>query len=350
MRHLVAKTGGRYTYIEDFVALQDHSIALTSLFDGCNNFILSGCRTSGSNQNLTIAEGYVYINGKIRKFEGATVDLTNPFYIVESERSESVSYAQNATQQGCIYYECFGTTTLPTDKQYIKITSAYIPRLKDEFFGKYAMILDSSFSQQIVNKNLQLNGELNTKQKIVADGNLVIRDYDNSAMLTASQESGNIKLTYNNGVSDLSSISFGSDGTIRFTTANNEQVVITPTNTAVDKIRFNSALSSKLSIIGDEIENYQDSTDEAGINLNRSGYNYSASKPRNFNVFDGKGNLLFKTDGATKRSIFYGGVNEESNEEYGIILKSIATSIETFQILERVQPCSIILSINTSDT
>lgn len=116
MREFVAKKGGRYTYIEDFNALQDLSLAIASMFKGCNNFVLSGCETSGtSNTNITMSSGYVYINGKIRVFEGATMDLTNPFYIVEKERTESVSYAQNATQQGCTYYESEGTTTQPTN-------------------------------------------------------------------------------------------------------------------------------------------------------------------------------------------------------------------------------------------
>ena len=130
MREFVAKQGGRYTYIEDFVGLQDMTIALTSMLDGCGNFIVSGCDTSGLSDNaITISSGYVFINGHIRKFEGATVDLTRPYYIVESERTESVSYAQNATQQGCIYYECTGTYVEPLDKQYVKLTNTYIPRL-----------------------------------------------------------------------------------------------------------------------------------------------------------------------------------------------------------------------------
>lgn len=98
MREYVAKTGGRYTYIEDFIGLQELSLSLASIFDGCKNFIISGCKTTGNNNNMDISAGYVYINGKIRHFEGATVDLSNPYYIVESERTESVSYAQNATQ------------------------------------------------------------------------------------------------------------------------------------------------------------------------------------------------------------------------------------------------------------
>ena len=94
MREFVAKTGGRYTYIEDFVGLQDLTLSLITMFGECGNFIVSGCETSGvSDSSVTISEGYVYINGHIRKFAGGTVDLTNPYYIVESERSESVSYA-----------------------------------------------------------------------------------------------------------------------------------------------------------------------------------------------------------------------------------------------------------------
>lgn len=57
MREFIAKTGGRYTYIEDFIGLQEISLSLTSIFEGCNNFILSGCKTSGTNNsNIAISE------------------------------------------------------------------------------------------------------------------------------------------------------------------------------------------------------------------------------------------------------------------------------------------------------
>ena len=134
MREYVAKTGGRYTYIEDFIGLQELSLSLASIFDGCKNFIVSGCKTSGTNTNLSISAGYVYINGKIRHFEGKTIDLSTPFYIVEKNEPYDVSYAQNPTQLGYIEYGCEGVGEMPLDgRQYIKITSTYIPRLKDEF-------------------------------------------------------------------------------------------------------------------------------------------------------------------------------------------------------------------------
>lgn len=132
---------------------------------------------------MDISAGYVYINGKIRHFEGATVDLSNPYYIVESERTESVSYAQNATQQGCIYYECFGTNELPLDKQYIKITSTYIPRLKDEFFGKYAVTLDSSFEQQTISKNIVMEKDLHVKGNIINRTGISIKNPDKQVEL-----------------------------------------------------------------------------------------------------------------------------------------------------------------------
>ena len=45
MREYVAKTGGRYTYIEDFIGLQELSLSLASIFDGCKNFIILNSAT-----------------------------------------------------------------------------------------------------------------------------------------------------------------------------------------------------------------------------------------------------------------------------------------------------------------
>ena len=58
MKELFALTGGRYTYADDFVNLQDLALSITSIFDDCVNFIISGCEVSGT----TVSEGYVYIN------------------------------------------------------------------------------------------------------------------------------------------------------------------------------------------------------------------------------------------------------------------------------------------------
>jgi hypothetical protein len=327
MREFIAKTGGRYTYIEDFNALQDLTLSFLTIFNGCNNFILSGCETSGSSiSNTKIGEGYVYINGKIRKFDGATVNLNNPYYIVESERTESGSYAQNATQQICTYYECFGTTDKPADKQYIEIRDTYIPRLKDEFFGKYALLLDGA-SQQTVNKTTVFNNNVESKKDIISDGMLSQRNPSKFTMLKiAGHTDGASRIIYHNGGEDLSYISFDTDGNIRFSVGGQDVFAVMKTNTAVDVLRGNTLQTENLVLSDNNIENYSDATDDGSVNVNKSGYQGSTSKVRHFQVYDGKGKLLFKTDGSAKRVVSYCSINEESADELGLVLRSTSHS------------------------
>ena len=61
-----SQTGGRYTYVDDIINLQELALAFSAFFADCDNFIIGGCQVSGNQ----ISSGYVYINGKIRYFPG----------------------------------------------------------------------------------------------------------------------------------------------------------------------------------------------------------------------------------------------------------------------------------------
>ena len=66
MKEYVAETGGRYTYSDDILNLQELTLSLSAIFDGCSDFIISGCETHGAR----ISSGYVWLGGKVRRFEG----------------------------------------------------------------------------------------------------------------------------------------------------------------------------------------------------------------------------------------------------------------------------------------
>lgn len=328
MREFVAKTGGRYTYIEDFLALQEISLSLLTIFEGCNNFIISGCKTSGlNNANITISEGYVYINSKIRHFAGGTIDLTKPYYIVESEKTESVSYAGDATQQGCVIYECYGSDSEPVDKQFIKITSTYIPRLKDEFFGKYAVTLNSAFNQQTVSQNIVFDKDISIKGNINGVGNISLINPDKQTEIKESiSTAGDAQYSFLKNGSELSKLLFGYDGCIKFISGGIEKLVITPTNVAFDYIRVNEMRTSELSIKGNEIDNFGNRSEDGSININKTGYNGAANLPRHFNVYGGKKQLIFRIDGSKNSVIAYGSFTEESTNEFGLVLRDTAHS------------------------
>ena len=54
MKEYIAETGGRYTYSDDVLNLQELALSLTALFSECPAFIISGCQTEGN----TITPGY----------------------------------------------------------------------------------------------------------------------------------------------------------------------------------------------------------------------------------------------------------------------------------------------------
>ena len=62
MKEFTSQTGGRYTYIDDIMNLQNLALAFTSIFDECDNFIISGSQESGT----SISAVYFYNNCKIR--------------------------------------------------------------------------------------------------------------------------------------------------------------------------------------------------------------------------------------------------------------------------------------------
>lgn len=317
MREFVAKQGGRYTYIEDFVGLQDMTIALTSMLDGCGNFIVSGCDTSGLSDNaITISSGYVFINGHIRKFEGATVDLTRPYYIVESERTESVSYAQNATQQGCIYYECTGTYVEPLDKQYVKLTNTYIPRLKDNFFGKNVLLINPQTSQQTVSKKVVFRGEMEASSGVVADGPITVRDSGNVAMMVMGKESdGSIRLTYSNGGDNLGYLSFDTTGNIRFNIGGADKVIVSKNNIAMETLYANTFLNGSISIDRGNFE----ALEVSELIFNKTGR--GDMSPKDVLFYDGKGNVVTKINGSLRQTMSFGTFAEESTDEFGLTLK-----------------------------
>ena len=142
MKEFTSQTGGRHTYIDDILNLQDLALAFSSVFSECENFIISGCQVS----DTTISSGYVYINGKIRYCAGTNAATKWPMYIYESNYTEKVSYADSNDKVGRNVYSCSVAPSVPTTNdaltgekpQAINIASdGTAIRLKEALFGKY---------------------------------------------------------------------------------------------------------------------------------------------------------------------------------------------------------------------
>jgi hypothetical protein len=169
MKEYIAETGGRYTYSDDLLNLQELSLSMTAIFEGCSNFIISGCGVDG----FAISPGYVWLNGKVRRFAGCT-DAVFPYYIYEKNSYDTVTYANEVNKCGRCNYLCIGGANVPDIAdavtglvpQFIEVKPDYAPRFTDKFFGKYAVLLDTPFAKQTVRKELILAGKLSGEKDI----------------------------------------------------------------------------------------------------------------------------------------------------------------------------------------
>lgn len=59
MKEYIAETGGRYTYSDDILNLQELALSMSAVFDSCSDFIISGCEPDGPR----ISPGYVPSTG-----------------------------------------------------------------------------------------------------------------------------------------------------------------------------------------------------------------------------------------------------------------------------------------------
>lgn len=189
MKEFSAQNGGRYTYSDDLINLQDLALSFVSIYDGCENFIISGCEVSGS----TVSEGYVYINKKIRRFNGAT-GVSFPCFIYENNSSESIEYVTGGNKVGRNIYGCALGASVPSGndpltnaaRQSIRLTSSGGPRLKDAFFGANCVLL--SKQNQSILGNLSLTGNFSASGTVEANAvtlkTLSIKNASNSVVAT----------------------------------------------------------------------------------------------------------------------------------------------------------------------
>ena len=205
MNEFRAQTGGRYTYNDDIINLQDLALSFVSIFDDCSNFVISGCEVSGT----TVSPGYVYINKKIRRFNGAA-NVTFPCFIYEQNSAESIEYANGQDKVGRNLYGCALGTNVPSGndpltnaaRQYISLTESGGLSLKDAFFGTNCLLL--SKQNQSVLGNISLTGNFSASETIGANivtlKTLNFSNANNYAVATFAVGSENtMSLTNNNG-------------------------------------------------------------------------------------------------------------------------------------------------------
>ena len=324
MKEYIAETGGRYTYSDDIVNLQELALSMTALFSECSAFIISGCLNEGGG----ITAGYVWLGGKVRYFEGAE-SVALPYYIYEHNNHESVVYANEVNKRGRTCYLCSGTNTVPTVVDevtgqvptFIEITADYAPRLIDKFFGRYALLLNTPSSRQRVQKDVQFAGEVVVDKAIKSSKEVTVQNAEGRTAKVKIKDGGEVTLgAYLNELL-TAEIVMGTDGSFSFMKGASELAKIDSTGFSCSTIRTTQASISALYLYQTHITNSTDNTDQGSVNINYTGYNQGFSCFRNFNVYDGKrcSIPIFQVDGQTRTAAVNGTFKVSSSGACAVI-------------------------------
>lgn len=324
MKEFSAQTGGRYTYVDDIVNLQELSLAFASIFNNCDNFIISGCEISGT----SISEGYVYINGKIRRFTGVSGITTWPQYIYESNKTETVAYASGSDKVGRNVYGCAIAKTVPTTldpltgatPSFIKLTSGGGLKMNDALFGKYALLLKSAAGQQTVSdivtfgNNVNVNGALTTKgRSSLINGNATCQMYYSGENLVIQSQVAS-GVVYRFVITNGTGFQFYINDNVVYTVSNSRLATPLPIATP-------ECIAGNIGIESSNIINKGHASDSACININMTGYNGGVDYYRNTYIGNGKGTAIIAITGSTSVVQINGRVNINSTTVQGLILQ-----------------------------
>lgn len=324
MKEYVAETGGRYTYADDVLGLQELALSMTSILSDCSDMILSGCQVTGS----TISSGYLWLGGKVRRFEGC-VSAPFPYYVYEHNVAEVVPYAKQVNKRGRISYMAVGGASVPNTQDavtgalphFVEITREYAPRLTDKFFGKYAVLLDP-LKAQAMQKDLSTTGKLTAAKEVESKSALVVSGSDGYSLRQTVTAGGTSVFGLYKEATLLCEISLLANGTLTFTRNGNTVATLNGTGLACKQASLSSAYIGPLAILSGGIANFEDSSDQGAVKVNYEGFAQGVTKYRNFEVYDGKRSTtaLLKVEGAT-RTTTVDGVLCVTRVTQGIVLK-----------------------------
>ena len=308
MKEFIAEPGGRYTYADDIINLQDMVLAVGSLLDGCSNFIISGCLCQGA----VITPGYVWLGSKIRRFEGCT-DASYPYYIYEKNSNESVTYAGEVNKRGRACYLASGGRSVPDAadpvtgalSQFIEVTADYAPRLADKFFGRYALMTDSPFARQTVRKDLLLTGTLTIEKSIESKHSLLVSPAGSKKILRGYfSEASVARLEAGTNAAPVAAVVFDLlKGSVIIESKGVVAASFTERLCTLYDLRSDTVRAGSLFFTGNQLKNIAERSDKGTVRVNYDGYNEDTAYFRNFEVYDGKRCTLplLLVSGADKR-------------------------------------------------
>lgn len=326
MKEYIAKTGGRYTYNDDLLNLQDLARSMTAIFEGCSNFIISGCEVSGGR----ITPGYVWIGGRVRSFEGAA-EVSFPYYIYEKNHYETIAYAGDVDKQGRCCYLTSGGAAVPQSEDevtgalpgYIEVREDYAPRFIDKFIGRYAVLLDSPFARQTVRRDLTLTGAVSIGGLLECKtGFSVVNAEGGYTLRGLVEESGDAAVGLYHGGLLVSRIEISTDGSFTLYRQDTPLVTIGADGVRTRHFTSDSTRVGALHIEKNDIFNAADDTDEGAVAVNRTGYLGGSDCFRDFTVYDGRGKALLHVEGRSGRVAVEGAFEVEGTA--GVTLRNTA--------------------------
>lgn len=317
MKEFSAQTGGRYTYIDDIINLQDLSLAFTSIFDNCDNFIISGCEISGT----SISEGYVYINGKIRHFRGASGITTWPQYIYESNKTETVTYASGYDKVGRNVYGCALAKLVPSTVDvltgetpgFIKLESTGGIGIKDALFGKYSLLLKSQAGVQEVADYIRFNNGITIpSSRGLSTRSVAIMSLNNSHC-QIGYEGDSLVFKSTNTTGSTIRFEISKDGVVLIS-VNNSRISISKSQLVTEiPVLMPKCTAGNIVINGNHIFNSKDGNDNAPICINMMGFNAGNGLYRDTVIGNGKEKAIVSIQGKTGAVSLSGNLNVANN-------------------------------------
>lgn len=339
MKEYIAQTGGRYTYNDDLLNLQELALSMASVFEGCPNFIISGCEVHEGR----ITPGYVWIGGRVRPFEGAA-EVSLPYYIYEKNHYETIAYAGDVNKHGRCCYLSSGGTTVPQAEDevtgalpgYIEIREDYAPRLPEKFFGRYAVLLESPFVRQSIRGDLALSGTLTTDRELRSRSAVEVADTEKENVLrTLLTEGGGASVGLYRGNTLLAETLFTPEGGISLCGGGVPLLEADDTGVRLEYLRAGELHTATLALRGSDLYNDADGTDTGAVTVNRIGYLGVRDRFRDFIVYDGRGRALLHAEGRGARVAVHGAF--EVRDPGGITLHNPSYGKEDTALTALVQ-------------
>ena len=325
MKHFNAQTGGRYTYVDDIINLQELALALNSIFTGCDNFVVSGCEVSGT----TISSGYVFINGELRYFAGATGVSTWPRYIYEANSIENVDYASGTEKVGRHIYGCAIGTSVPSSldpitnavPQYIKFTSTGALTMKDAFFGKYALLLNAASGNQAVAGAVTFQGAVTMNTALTTKGGINNNSGNHEGKMYWDGTDFIIQTKKENG--SWHKIVIDNGGNVKFYVGSDLLFTIGSSGISTSLgFSANTVKGGSVKLASTNIYDDGTSSDAGVLNINMLGYNGGSSYYRDTKIGNGKGVAVIEVTGSTSAVGINGVATIKSADAVGLIIKS----------------------------